>query len=135
MTPTTTRSVANISARSSLVSDALAFSTADIFAAGFIDNGLGKVICTDGNMAAAGGNNWTWDAVRIYNPDFRLDAKLKPDMSAGKLTADIVDAFNAGGVSLSKKANTLGWRCQRWRHDLDHPGRHAHAHRSVTRVG
>lgn len=87
-----------------LVSDALAFSTADIFAAGFIDNGLGKVICTDGNMAAAGGNNWTWDVVRIYNPDFRLDAKLKPDMAAGKLTGGIVDAFNAGGVSLSTKA-------------------------------
>jgi hypothetical protein len=55
-------------------------------------------------MAAAGGNNWTWDAVRIYNPDFRLDAKLKPDMSAGTLTAGIVNAFNAGGVSLSEKA-------------------------------
>lgn len=87
-----------------LISDALAFSTADIFAAGFIDNSLGKIICTDGNMAAAGGNNWTWDAVRIYNPDFRLDAKLKPDISAGTLTAGVVDAFNAGGVSLSKNA-------------------------------
>jgi hypothetical protein len=41
-------------------------------------------------MAAAGGNNWTWDALRIYNPDFRLDAQLKPDMSAGTLTAGIV---------------------------------------------
>lgn len=87
-----------------LVSDALAFSTADIFAAGFIDNCLGRAICTDGNMAAAGGNNWTWDVVRIYNPDFRLDAKLKPDMASGTLTAGIVDAFNVGGVSLSAKA-------------------------------
>ena len=87
-----------------LISDALAFSTADIFAAGFIDNSLGKVICTDGNMAAAGGNNWTWGAVRIYNPDFRLDAKLKPEMSAGTLTTGIVDAFNAGGFSISNKA-------------------------------
>jgi Peptidase family S41 len=87
-----------------LVSDALAFSTADIFAAGFIDNGLGKIICIDRNMAAAGANNWRWDAVRVYNPDFRLDAKLKPNIVAGKLTADIVDAFNGGGVSLSKKA-------------------------------
>jgi hypothetical protein len=87
-----------------LVSDALAFSTADIFAAGFIDNGLGKVICTDGNMAAAGGNNWTWDTVRVNNPDFRLDASLKPDIIAGKLSAQVVEAFNAGGVSLSEKA-------------------------------
>ncbi|HTW28702.1 MAG TPA: hypothetical protein VME92_16365, partial [Acetobacteraceae bacterium] len=78
--------------------------TADIFAAGFIDNGIGKVICTDGNMAAAGGNNWSWDAVRVYNPDFRLDAKLKPDIAAGKLSIQVVDAFNASGASLSKDA-------------------------------
>src|SRR5262249_29875342 len=45
-----------------LISDALAFSTADIFAAGFIDHEIGRVICTDDNMAAAGGNNWyPWD--------------------------------------------------------------------------
>jgi hypothetical protein len=56
-------------------------------------------------LPAAGGNNWTWDTVRIYNPDFRLGAKLKPDVIAGKLTADIVDAFNGSGVSLSKTAN------------------------------
>ena len=93
-----------------LISDALAFSTADIFAAGFIDNGIGKVICTDSNMAAAGGNNWRWDAVRIFNPDFRLDAKLKPDIAAGKLSSQVVDAFNAGGVSLSKGATLSAGR-------------------------
>ncbi|WP_332859890.1 S41 family peptidase [Janthinobacterium svalbardensis] len=96
-----------------LLSDALAFSTADIFAAGCIDNAVGKVICTDTNMAAAGGNNWMpWDIVRLYNPDFRLDAKLKPDISAGKLSAQIVDAFNAAGVSLSKNAILLPGRSQ-----------------------
>ncbi|WP_162527129.1 S41 family peptidase [Sphingomonas solaris] len=87
-----------------LISDALAFSTADMFAAGFIDNRLGKLICTDANMAAAGGNNWRWDVVRMFNPDFRLDASLKADLIAGKLSAAIVDAFNAAGCSLSKKA-------------------------------
>ncbi|SDN39040.1 S41 family peptidase [Ensifer sp. YR511] len=87
-----------------LISDALAFSTADMFAAGFIDNEIGKVICTDSNMAAAGGNNWGWDVVRILNPDFRLDGDLKADLEGGKLSAQIVDAFNAAGVSLSKKA-------------------------------
>lgn len=87
-----------------LISDALAVSTADMFAAGFIDNEIGTVICTDGNMAAAGGNNWGWDVVRIFNPDFRLAAKLKADLDAGKLSAPIFDAFNAAGVSLSKKA-------------------------------
>lgn len=87
-----------------LISDALAFSTADIFAAGFIDNSVGKLICTDANMAAAGGNNWRWDVVRVFNPDFRLDASLKADLAAGKLTPAIVDAFNAAGCSLSEKA-------------------------------
>jgi Peptidase family S41 len=87
-----------------LVSDALAFSTADVFAAGFIDNGLGKVICTDANMAAAGGNNWTWDVVRVFNPDFRLPGTLRADIVAGKLSDSVVDAFNAAGTSLSRKA-------------------------------
>lgn len=87
-----------------LISDALAFSTADMFAAGFIDNELGKVICTDGNMAAAGGNNWGWDVVRIFHPDFRVDGRLKADFAAGNLSAPIANAFNAAGVSLSKKA-------------------------------
>jgi hypothetical protein len=87
-----------------LISDALAFSTADIFAADFLDNKLGKLICTDANMAAAGGNNWVWDVVRLYNPDFRIDAKLKADFTSGTLSTQITDAFNAAGVSLSKKA-------------------------------
>lgn len=88
-----------------LISDALAFSTADIVAAGFIDNEVGKVICTDANMAAAGGNNWVpWDIVRLYNPDFRLDSTLKADFVAGNLSVQIFDAFNAAGASLSTKA-------------------------------
>ncbi|MGO6854988.1 S41 family peptidase [Rhizobium beringeri] len=87
-----------------LISDALAFSTADMFAAGFIDNDIGKIICTDTNMAAAGGNNWAWGAVRIFNPDFRLNGKLKSEFTAGNLSTEIGDAFNAAGVSLSEKA-------------------------------
>jgi hypothetical protein len=87
-----------------LISDALAFSTADIFAAGFIDNQVGKLICTDANMAAAGGNNWVWDVVRLYNPDFRIDAVLKPDIIAGRLSVPVMDAFNAAGSSLSSGA-------------------------------
>lgn len=87
-----------------LISDALAFSTADMFAAGFIDNEIGRVICTDANMAAAGGNNWGWDVVRIFNPDFRLAGGLRADFSAGSLSAKIISAFNASGVSLSTAA-------------------------------
>jgi hypothetical protein len=88
-----------------VISDALAYSTADIFAAGFLDNGVGQLICTDANMAAAGGNNWVpWDVVRLYNPDFKLDQKFKVDVQAGHLSSGIFDAFNLTGVSLSQKA-------------------------------
>ncbi|MBB4429238.1 hypothetical protein GGD66_007838 [Bradyrhizobium sp. CIR48] len=95
-----------------LISDALAFSTADIFAAGFMDNGIGKVIYTDANMAAAGGNNWGWDVVRLFNPDFRIDGKLKVDFTSGKLSKQALDAFNAAGFSLSNGATLSSGRSQ-----------------------
>jgi hypothetical protein len=56
-------------------------------------------------MAAAGGNNWVpWDIVRLFNPDFRLDAKLKADFASGKLSEQAFDAFNSAGISISSKA-------------------------------
>lgn len=88
-----------------LISDALAFSTADMFAAGFLDNSVGRLICTDENMAAAGGNNWgAWEIVRLFNPDFRLDPGLKAALDAGQLSSDIFTAFNREGASLSSLA-------------------------------
>jgi hypothetical protein len=95
-----------------LIGDALAFSTADIFTAGFIDHEIGKVICTDENMAAAGGNNWQWDIVRLYNPDFHLDPALKPALDAGRLSPEVRDAFNRGGASLSTNAVVSGGQPQ-----------------------
>ena len=90
-----------------LVSDALAFSTADIFAAGFIDNGIGKVICTDANMAAAGGNNWGWDVVRLFNPDFRIDGKLKVDFTSGKLFETSFGRVQRGRLLFVERGNTV----------------------------
>lgn len=88
-----------------LISDALAFSTADIFAAGFTDNNVGKIICTDDNMAAAGGNNWVpWDIIRLYNSDFRLDPRFKADFTGGRLTGELCETFNNAGVSISNDA-------------------------------
>ena len=100
---TTTKSVANILARSSSSATRLHSAPLIFSLPASSTTALARLICTDGNMAAAGGNNWTWDAVRIYNPDFRLDAKLKPDMSAGTLTAGIVDAFKPPEVSPSPR--------------------------------
>lgn len=87
-----------------LVTDALAFSTADIFAAGFIDHGIGKVICIDKNMAAAGGNNWQFGVLRLFNPDFQLDGALRADLDAGVITPAIRAAFNAQSASLTEQA-------------------------------
>jgi|GEM_PF-951367 len=42
-----------------LIIDALCYSTTDIFAAGFQDNELGKILGTDENTGAGGANVWT----------------------------------------------------------------------------
>jgi hypothetical protein len=41
-----------------LITDARCYSAADIFAAGFQDNGIGRVLGVDGNTGAGGGNVW-----------------------------------------------------------------------------
>jgi peptidase S41-like protein len=115
-----------------VITDALAFSTADMFTAGFIDHDIGRVICTDENMAAAGGNNWVpWDIVRLYNPDFSLDLTLKPTFDSGVLSQGVRDAFNREGTSLSEKTSIQSGQPQyegtAWRitdGDLVHVVRH-----------
>jgi Peptidase family S41 len=47
-----------------LIVDALCYSTTDVFAAGFQDNGVGRsVIGTDGATGAGGGNPWSVEAI------------------------------------------------------------------------
>ena len=47
-----------------LIVDALSYSTTDVFAAGFQDNGVGHaIIGTDGCTGAGGGNPWSVDAI------------------------------------------------------------------------
>jgi C-terminal processing protease CtpA/Prc len=41
-----------------LITDALCYSTTDIFAAGFEDHGIGRILGTDGNTGAGGANVW-----------------------------------------------------------------------------
>jgi C-terminal processing protease CtpA/Prc len=43
-----------------LITDALCYSTTDMFAAGFQDNEVGEVLGTSGNTGAGGANNWTY---------------------------------------------------------------------------
>lgn len=47
-----------------LITDARCYSTTDIFAAGFRDHAIGKILGTDRNMGAGGANVWTLDQIR-----------------------------------------------------------------------
>lgn len=52
-----------------LITDALSYSAADIFAAGFQDNGLGPVLGTAGRTGAGGANVWTHELLRVWLPE------------------------------------------------------------------
>ena len=47
-----------------LITDALSYSTTDMFAAGFQDNEVGLVLGTSDNTGAGGANNWTYEDLR-----------------------------------------------------------------------
>jgi DNA/RNA endonuclease G (NUC1) len=47
-----------------LVTDARCYSTTDMFAAGFQDHGIGKILGVDSNTGAGGANVWTIDLLR-----------------------------------------------------------------------
>jgi hypothetical protein len=60
-----------------LITDALSYSTTDMFAAGFQDNEVGVVLGTSDNTGAGGANNWTLDDLRTaigsgHNSPFKL---------------------------------------------------------------
>ncbi|MGZ4703785.1 MAG: S41 family peptidase [Acidimicrobiales bacterium] len=46
-----------------LIIDALAYSSADIFAAGWVDNGLGPIVGTASTTGAGGANVWTYEQI------------------------------------------------------------------------
>jgi len=52
-----------------LTTDALCYSAADIFAAGFQDNGIGPILGTALQTGAGGANVWTHDLLRLWLPD------------------------------------------------------------------
>jgi peptidase S41-like protein len=51
-----------------LVTDALCYSTTDIFTAGFADHGVGQILGTSGNTGAGGANVWTHELLREFLP-------------------------------------------------------------------
>ncbi|MFE2104886.1 S41 family peptidase [Kitasatospora sp. NPDC059463] len=52
-----------------LIVDALTYSAADIFAAGFADNGLGPVLGTAATTGAGGANVWTYELLGVWLPE------------------------------------------------------------------
>ncbi|MEM6403110.1 MAG: S41 family peptidase, partial [Cyanobacteria bacterium P01_D01_bin.116] len=48
-----------------LITDALCYSTTDIFAAGFQDHQIGKILGIDNNTGAGGANVWTHDLLKL----------------------------------------------------------------------
>ncbi|UHD17641.1 DUF1353 domain-containing protein [Thiocapsa bogorovii] len=59
-----------------LITDALCYSTTDIFAAGFRDHGIGPILGVDGNMGAGGANVWGHDLLRQLLPG--TDSPYRP---------------------------------------------------------
>jgi hypothetical protein len=51
-----------------LITDALCYSTTDIFAAGFQDHAIGPILGTSGNTGAGGANVWTHSLLRQLMP-------------------------------------------------------------------
>ena len=51
-----------------LVTDALCYSTTDIFSAGFQDHGIGPILGTNGNTGAGGANVWDHDLLSQLQP-------------------------------------------------------------------
>jgi DNA/RNA endonuclease G (NUC1)/C-terminal processing protease CtpA/Prc len=49
-----------------LITDARCYSTTDMFAAGFKDHGIGKILGVDDNTGAGGANVWTIDVLRRF---------------------------------------------------------------------
>ena len=78
-----------------LVTDALAYSAADIFAAGFADNRLGVVLGTDPATGAGGANVWTHDLLRSLLPD-----ALRPLPASAGLRVALRRATRADGSPL-----------------------------------
>lgn len=56
-----------------LITDALCYSAADMFAAGFQDHHLGKVIGTHGNTGAGGANVWNHETLRRLLDEVKMD--------------------------------------------------------------
>lgn len=66
-----------------LITDALCYSTTDIFAAGFQDHGIGTIIGIDNNTGAGGANVWSHDLLADFLDGDPLTPYLKLPSNSG----------------------------------------------------
>lgn len=62
-----------------LITDALCYSTTDIFAAGFQDHKIGPILGIDANMGAGGANVWGHDLLQWLMPEENSPYRSLPD--------------------------------------------------------
>jgi cytosine/adenosine deaminase-related metal-dependent hydrolase len=68
-----------------LITDARCYSATDIFAAGFQDHGIGRVLGVSGHTGAGGANVWTHELLRQLLPGRNSPLKLLPRQASFRL--------------------------------------------------
>ena len=78
-----------------LITDALCYSTTDMFAAGFQDNEVGKILGTSDNTGAGGANNWQHDdLLKVLKTD--PNSPFKPLPQSADLTVALRRSIRVG---------------------------------------
>jgi hypothetical protein len=78
-----------------LITDALCYSTTDMFAAGFQDNEVGKILGTSDNTGAGGANNWQHDdLMKVLKSD--PNSPFKPLPKSSDLTVALRRSIRVG---------------------------------------
>ena len=87
-----------------LIVDALTYSTADMFTAGFQDHAIGPVICTDENIGAGGANNWQYGDLRSGFPGFLMPIAGEIEFNQGAPGPIARETFASNGQQLLEDA-------------------------------
>jgi hypothetical protein len=80
-----------------LITDALCYSTTDIFAAGFQDHGIGPILGVSGNTGAGGANVWDHSLLRQLFPP--AGSPLKPLPNGASMRVAIRRTTRVGAMS------------------------------------
>lgn len=82
-----------------LVTDALCYSTTDIFAAGFQDHEIGLILGVDGNTGAGGANVWTHNLLQRFFPPSAPSSPYEPLPKSAGMRVSIRRTLRVGKMS------------------------------------